>query len=69
MDIRRERDIEQLRLIALTQQTQIRVLLERISRQCNKEELQQTMEALNRLQAQAEADGCRGRRLLRLFGR
>ncbi len=55
MDIRRERDIEQLRLIALTQQTQIRILLERISRQCNKEELQQTMEALNRLQAQAEA--------------
>ena len=53
--IERERDIEQLRLIARTQQTQIRILLERLSRQCTPEELQQMLAKLNRLQAEAEA--------------
>ena len=55
MDIERERDIEQLRLIARTQQTQIRILLDRVARECSAEELQQAIEELNRLQAQAEA--------------
>jgi transposase len=53
--IERERDIEQLRLIARTQQTQIRILLERLSRQCTPVELQKMLDKLNRLQAEAEA--------------
>ncbi|MGE3674855.1 MAG: IS66 family transposase zinc-finger binding domain-containing protein, partial [Polyangiaceae bacterium] len=62
MDIERERDIEQLRLIARTQQKQIEQLL-RVVNAKSKElealkgdpnELQQTLELLARLQAQVD---------------
>jgi transposase len=65
VDIRRERDIEQLRRIALTQQTQIRNLLDTLQSKCDvidelrgdSGELQQTIELLNRLQeAQAREE-------------
>lgn len=63
MDIRRESDIDQLRRIALTQQTQIRHLLDALQRKCeviddlrgNSGELQQTIDLLNELQARNAA--------------
>ena len=59
MDVRSERDIEQLRRIALTQQTQIRHLLDELQRKCDQiddlrgdtGELQRTIALLNELQA------------------
>jgi len=63
VDIRRESDIDQLRRIALTQQTQIRHLLDALQRKCeviddlrgNSGELQQTIDLLNELQARNAA--------------
>jgi len=64
MDVRNERDIEQLRRIALTQQTQIRHLLDELQRKCEQiddlrgdtGELQRTIALLNELQTRADAD-------------
>lgn len=62
MDIERERDIEQLRLIARTLETQNKHLLRALNAKCKElealkgdpTELQQTLELLERLQAQVD---------------
>ena len=62
MDVQRETDIEQLRRIALTQQTQIRHLLDVLQSKCkvidelrgDTGDLQQTIDLLNTLQAKRE---------------
>ncbi len=59
MDIQREKDVEQLRRIALTQQTEIRRLLDTLQSKCHvidelrgeSGELQQTLDALNEQRA------------------
>ncbi len=63
MDVRNESDIEQLRRIALTQETQIRHLLDALQSKCktidelrgDEGELQQTIAMLNELQACSDA--------------
>jgi transposase len=64
VDLARERDIEQLRRIAQTQQVQIEQLLKVLSQKCrelsalkgNESELQQTLELLQELAAKAAAE-------------
>ncbi|HVJ11195.1 MAG TPA: IS66 family transposase [Burkholderiales bacterium] len=63
MDLRRETDIEQLRRIALVQQTQIEQLIKVLSQKCrelsvlkgSEQELQQTLSLIEQLTTQAQA--------------